>query len=422
MTVFWLLTALLIGVGVLFVAIPLLRGSAPRSRASLRELNLLIRRGQLREMEAERDAGLLSAEQYERAREELERSVLEEASLPDAARPAVPAPRAQSQKVAIVLAVLIPLLTVGVYFKVGSRAALVPGATTAASPHDPGQVGPEQIAAMVQGLADRLKEDPEDPEGWMMLGRSYAVLERFQESAEAYARARALLGDQPDVLSNYADALAMANGGKFTPESVALIERALQKDPSHSKSLWLMGTVYYEQGKLTQALELWERLASLMPPDARERPIIEANLAEVRNAIREAGGKVSTSSASTRQAAPAAHATVITGTVELAPALKGKLNPNAVLFIFARAPQGGPRMPLAIQRLAASDLPVTFTLDESMAMSPQMSLAAFEQVTVGARLSASGTAMAQSGDLQGFVDGVAVGSQGIKVVISEIVP
>ncbi|MDH5527303.1 MAG: c-type cytochrome biogenesis protein CcmI [Nitrospirota bacterium] len=423
MTLFWLLSALMTIGAVLFVVVPLVRTPREEAKASMRELNLLIRRDQLKELEAEHAGGMMGDDQFTRARDELERSVLEESARPEEA----PAPKAAAgagvgpnpRVVAGVLSVAVVAIALGMYLKVGSVDALSPQAQMAAAPDDGHSITEEQLAGMVQSLADRLEANPDDPEGWGMLGRSYAVLQQFDKAAEAYARLRALVGDHPDVLSNYADALAMANGGNFTPESIALVERALEMDPGHNKSLWLLGTVYYERGEYSNALNLWSRLDSLIPAEAPEKPIIQANLAELRDIIRKEGGTVPEPEPAP---APAAGGIArITGTVTLDPALKDKVDPDAILFVFARAPQG-PRMPLAIERFKATDLPVTFSLDETMSMMPQMSIASFPQVIIGARLSSSGQAMAASGDLQGFTGPVAVGSEGVSVVISEQVP
>ena len=107
--------------------------------------------------------------------------------------------------------------------------------------------------------------------------------------------------------------------------------------------------------------------------------------------------------------------------ITLAPALAAKVSPDDVVFVFARALDGGPKAPLAIQRLQVKNLPLDITLDDSMAMSPAMSLSTQKQVVVGARISKSGSAMAQPGDLQGLSPTVDVGAKGVKVEIAEVV-
>jgi cytochrome c-type biogenesis protein CcmH len=423
MTTFWIVAGLLVAVAVLFVVLPLARRAPARDEATADRLNLSIRKDQLAELEADLASGALSPEQYEQGRLEVERGLLEETGAP-----AKPVTTRGSRRAAVAMGLLVPVLVVGLYVKLGRLEALAPLPDTppTEAAHD---ITAGQLAAMVQRLADRLKENPDDPDGWMMLGRSYSVLKRFPDAAMAYQKAYELVGDNPDVLTNYADALAMANGGEFTPRSVSLIERALKADPGHHKALWLMGTIAYEAKDYPKALETWQRLASLLPPGSDTARAMEANIAEVKDLMaREGGTPVSApaappagaqASAATPEAAPAAPR--VAGTVTLDPALADRVKPDATLFIFARAAKG-PRMPLAILRKHAGDLPVTFSLDASMSMMPGMSLADFPQVVVGARISASGGAIAQSGDLQGLTGPVAVGSEGLKVVIAEVVP
>lgn len=419
MTVFWIVAAMLIFAAVLFVSLPLMRPPRAGDRIARATLNLGIRRDQLRELEADLKGGVISREQFDEGRLELERALLAETGEGDSAESLGKAGAASTaplsaRKVALVVALLVPVLSVSLYFKLG-RPDLLSGTPQPVAEQGGHDITVAQLTSMVQSLADRLEQQPDDPEGWVMLGRSYAVLRQFDKSAVAYGRAYNLIGDSPDLLADYADALAMANDGRFDERSLALIDRALKADPGHPKSLWLAGTVAYEKKDYPRALELWERLAMVVPPDSDGAKAVAANIAEVRSLMGEAAPPPD-------QAAPvAAGAAHVSGTVELDAALKDRLDPAATLFIYAKAVQGPP-MPLAILRLSASDLPASFNLDEKMAMMPQMSLARFGQVMVGARVSASGNAMAQSGDLQGTIGPVDVGSEGLKVVIDEVVP
>jgi cytochrome c-type biogenesis protein CcmH len=417
-TGFWIAAGLLVFVAVLFVALPLVRRAPERDEATADKLNLSIRKDQLAELERDLEAGVLSPEQFEQGRLEVERRLLEEAD-----RPAAP-PRSTrgSRVMAVVVAVALPVVALSLYQRLGRIDALgpIPPATQEAA-HE---IGAEQLAAMVQRLADRLKDTPEDAEGWMMLGRSYAVLHRYEDAVRAYARARDLLGDNPDVLTSYADALAMASGGTFTPEAKRLIDRALEVDPGHQKALWLAGTIAFETGDYPKALDDWQRLATLLPPGSEMARTMAANIAEVKSLMGEApaaGGMEVARADQAPEAAPVAAEARVDGVVELAPALAGRIPPGATLFVFARAPQG-PRMPLAILRRPVGKLPMTFTLDRSMGMMPGMTLADFDPVLVGARISASGNAMPASGDLQGLTGPVAVGSTGVTVTIDEVVP
>jgi cytochrome c-type biogenesis protein CcmH len=429
MTLFWFLAGFMVFLAVLFVALPLVRRAPERDAATADQLNVTIRKDQLAELEADVAAGTLGPEQLEEGRLELEHRLLAEA------REEAPQVRVTrgSRWTAVALGVALPAAAVALYLHLGRIDAMAPipeAAQVQDAAHD---ITPAQLGSMVQRLADRLRKQPDDAEGWMMLGRSYAVMQRYPDAVQAYQKAYDLVGDNPDVLTGLADAIAMASGGAFTEDSKRLIERAVQVDPSNRKALWLAGTVAYEAQDYPKALDLWERLATLLPPGSDVAATIQANIAEVKDLMAGKGGAPSgpmfaaadtppTDGAATPPPADGAPgASTVAGTVSLSPSLAAKVDPDATLFIFARAPQG-PRMPLAILRRKAGDLPTDFTLDKDMAMMPAMSLAAFPQVMIGARVSRTGNAMPQSGDLQGMTGPVAVGSTGVSVVIDEVVP
>jgi len=427
MTTFWIIGGALVLAGMLFVALPLLRRAPERDEATADRLNLSIRKDQLAELERDLESGVLSPEQFEQGRLEIERGLLAEARAE--AVPAPPRVTRGSRWAALVAGLLVPLVAVSLYAKLGTRDAMAP--LPEGGPELAHEITAGQLGAMVQRLADRLKDNPQDPDGWAMLGRSYAVLHRYQDAAMAYSRAYDLLGDNPDILADYGEAISMANQGEFTPQSKRLIERAVQIDPTHRKALWLAGTIAFEEEDYPKALSMWQQLLPLFPAGSEMAQTMQANIAEVQDILARQKGGVETAQAGSAPAsggpAPAASGAAqaaparVNGTVELDPSLKAKVPPGAILFIFARAAQG-PRMPLAIIRRPVGDFPVTFSLDRSMSVMPGMSLADFPQVMVGARISASGQAMPSSGDLQGLTGPVAVGSSGVKVVIAEVVP
>jgi cytochrome c-type biogenesis protein CcmH len=281
---------------------------------------------------------------------------------------------------------------------------------------------------MVGQLEARLQSNPDDGEGWMMLGRSYYFLKRYPDAAKAYARAAALGGDQdPGLLADYADTVAMANGRSMKGQPYELVKKALGIEPFHEKSLWLAGTAAYQEEDYPAALDYWERLKQVFPPGSQNFEQMQQNIAEIHQLMAQRGMKVPAASApvQTATAKPAAAggaAAKITGSVKLVPALAANAAPTDTVFVFARAAQG-PRMPLAIVRKQVKDLPFSFTLDDSMAMNPAMKLSSFPQVVVGARISKSGNAMPQSGDLQGQSEVVAVSAgQQVDVVINSVTP
>ncbi|HEY6280923.1 MAG TPA: c-type cytochrome biogenesis protein CcmI [Burkholderiales bacterium] len=399
MIAFWIVAGLFVVVAVLLVVPPLLR-SRGDDRVSRSAANIAIHRDQLRELEADLRACTLSAELYEQARREIEAQLLEDLSRPDAAA----VQRQKWRGTAIALALAIPVCAVGLYFIVGTPQALAPANTDTTS-HG---LNAQQIKAMVGRLAEHLKANPDDGQGWVMLGRSYGVLGRFDEAASAYANAVERLPNNADVLADYADILAMTQGGRLQGKPETIIERALKVDPNNPKALALAGTVAFEKKDYAGAVRYWERMLPQVQPESEEARSIQASIDEAR-ALGGQGSAPPVSSA-------AAAASGVSGVVKLAPALADKVAPTDTVFIFARAAEG-PRMPLAIVRKQARELPATFKLDDSMAMAPNMRMSNFPQLVVGARISKSSNAALQPGDLQGMSGTVTNGTAGITVII-----
>jgi cytochrome c-type biogenesis protein CcmH len=260
---------------------------------------------------------------------------------------------------------------------------------------------------LVTRLAVRLKDNPEDAEGWMMLGRSYAVLGHFGESAEAYAKAAARMPRDAQLLADYADALAMAQGRRLQGEPEKLIARALAIDPLNVKALLLAGTAAFNRNDYSGAVRHWERILDAVPGESEMTQTVRTSIAEARalGAGRQAAGPGSKTDRGQ-----------VRGVVKVAPELAAKVGPGDTVFIFARAEQGS-RMPLAILRKQGRDLPAEFTLDDSMAMSPAAKLSNHPRVVIGARVSRTADASPQPGDLQGLSAPVKVGAKGVNVTI-----
>ncbi|MFQ5700081.1 MAG: c-type cytochrome biogenesis protein CcmI [Myxococcota bacterium] len=427
MSTFWIVATLLPGIAVLFVLIPLLRSGASPPGEREAGLDRTLRRDRLRELEADVASGTLDPEALEEARIELERRLLQEAE--HAPPPQVA--RASRGRTALALGVAVPLFATLLYASLGRPDAVLPAVERPGGAAHP--LDPKDLRAMVQTLADRLQASPDDGTGWIMLGRSYTVLGEHSKAAAAYARAETIVGEEPDVLSAHADSLAMSQGGRFDATARSLVDRALRADPSHPRSLWLAGTIAFEDGDYRKALGLWQRLAALAPAGSTLATAMAANIDEARRLLGEsssAGARAAASApaprtpgaqASEKPAPSAAQPAMIEGRVRIDSALAERLDPQATVFIFARALEG-PRMPLAILRRKASELPLSFHLDSTQAMMPQASLARFERVRVGARISRSGNAMPQSGDLEGASGPVAVGSRDVEIVIDRVVP
>jgi cytochrome c-type biogenesis protein CcmH len=405
MTVFWLIAAALLVVVLVVLVRPLAKSTAPIADDTAAS-NLRILRAQLAELDAERDAGALDETQYASARSELEHRVLEESAVA-----AVPARAASGRTTAVALALALPLVAIALYWHLGNRDGLDPTlAVAAADPHAASSMDMEQA---VQRLAERMQAEPDNVEGWALLGRSYAQMQRFEQARDAYAHAVQRKGDDAQLLADYADALAMTQGRKLDGEPEKLVLRALQIDPDHVKALALAGTAAMARRDYAGAVKYWERARALVPPDNPLAQGLSSGIAEARAAGGLGGGGAggaAAPAAGPRAPAPAASAaaaaakgTGLSVTVSLAPALASKVQPGDTLFVYAR-PAEGARMPLAIQRLPAASIgqqPVTVKLDDSLAMSPQTTLSSAPSVVVVARVSRQGGASAASGDLEG---------------------
>ncbi len=404
---FGLLAALFIAGALAFVLPPLLRRSHGGSQVSRGAVNVNVYRDQLRELENDLAAGTLSQDRYDEARHEIERQLLEDTGDEEAVPASAPR---RGRLTAAIVGAAVPLVAIGLYFGVGNPQAI----QTASAPHGaPHGVKEEQVLAMVEQLAARMRANPDDPEGWRILARSYAVLGRFKESAEAYAKAAARIPNDAQLLADYADALAMAQGRTLEGEPEKLIARALAIDPANTKALALAGTAAFNRKDYARAIEYWQRMLAVLPPDSETVQAVRSNIAEARSL---AGGALAAASPAAPAPAPTAAGGRVSGVVKLAPELAGKIAPTDTVFVFARAAQG-PRMPLAILRRQARDLPLEFTLDDSMAMTPAMKLSSFPQVVIGARVSKSANATPQPGDLQGLSAPIQVGANGVSVVI-----
>jgi cytochrome c-type biogenesis protein CcmH len=411
MTMFWIAALVLVIAALLFLLPPLMRRRPAAGGIDNASSNLAILRDQRTELDKEMAAGNLSPEQHDIARKELERRVLEEV---DAAGSNTVTRRAVTS--AALLAVGVPLFAVALYLHLGNSRGLAPQAAATAA--DSGQsVSNKDIEAMVEGLAKKLQSQPDSGEGWAMLARSYGTLQRYDEAARAYARAVELLPKDAGLLADYADALAMAQGRNPEGEPWLLIQKALKIDPNNVKALALAGSVAFERRDYAAAQDYWQKAVQAAPPDSEFARFLREGIIQAKA---QAGSRVATEEKPAPIAA-GSRADSLSGRVVLSPALATKVAPGDRVFVYARAAEG-PRMPLAILMKSAGELPISFTLDDSLAMAPELKLSKFDRVVVTARVTKSGDAAARSGDLQGQVGPIRVGSQDVEIVIDKIAP
>jgi cytochrome c-type biogenesis protein CcmH len=414
MTLFWIWCAVLLVVALAFVVWPLWRKSAKSNEVLRDAANLEILRDQSVELDADLKNSLLSQEAYEQGRHELQVRLIEEVKTTDAP---VIVPRSPARVLAVVLIVLIPLCSVLLYLKIGNSQAMLPQAQHAATE----DFGVLRSEAALQELEAKLAKTPENPDGWLVLARSYSELQRFPDAVRAYEKLVQLVPNESQLWTSYADVLAMSHNQSLLGEPTKLLVKALALDPNNNTALALAGSAAMERGDYVAAITHWQKLISLLPPDYPDIQMIQGGLKQAREylAMQKGGREKLAAMPSVPEKAAAAGAP-ITGKVSLSKSLAGNVSPDDVVFILARAAEG-PKMPLAVIRKQVKDLPMEFTLDDSMAMQPQLKLSGFDKVIVVARVSKSGTPISQPGDLEGLSAQVKPGTRGLAVEIDRVV-
>jgi cytochrome c-type biogenesis protein CcmH len=422
MLIFWTVATLLVAMTLCALLWPLLRAGPGPAAPGADSAAIAVYRDQKQAYDAECADGVITPDERDAAVAELAHRLGDELGLPPATKAGGPGSR-RAWAVAIALLLLIPSAAFLLYARLGN-----PAASAVAAANEEGNAHPlseSQITAMVDSLAQRLQTHPDDAEGWVLLARSYAALRRFPEAASAYARADALIPDNADLLADYADALAMAQGKRLAGKPTELLRRALTLDPQHRKALALAATAALEARDLDGAAAYWRQLQAQFPPGSEDARQIAAIVAEIESARQ--GPAATPGKAAPRPAQAAAAATAppagatIAGRVDIAPALAGRVALSDTVFIFARAVDG-PRMPLAVLRVPARELPRQFRLDDSMGMAPGVKLSTAGAVIVEARISKSGNALPQPGDLSGRSAPVKPGASDVQVLIDQVVP
>ncbi len=419
MIVFWLIVVVMVAVAIALI-LPALSGRTRVSGVARKQLNVSLHKQRLVELEAELRDGVLSQDQFEAARAELQRELLRDAGGDDEA---LTAPASRHILWPAVAAAAVPALAIGLYVWLGeiayvnrSPATLTQSSQQSAEMHS--------IEQMVTKLSARLQREPGDVDGWVLLARSYVVLQRYEEAARAYARAYQLRGDDPQLLADYAEVVAMANGNRLDGQPTTLAMRALALQPNNPKALWIAGVAALQRGEREVGLAYLQRLQMQLPADSEAVRVVENFLAQVGGVPPASGTAKPTEP--TAPTAPPRTAAAVNGRLEvnvtLDPALAARAAPEDTVFIFAQAAQG-PAMPLAIVRSRVQALPTTVTLDDSMAMTPAMKLSQFKEVAVGARISKSGDATPQSGDLEGRSGVIKLDTtKTINVTIDRVLP
>ncbi len=422
-TLFWVAAVVCVVIALVFVLPALMRARAGAGKAARRDVNIAVYRDQMKEMETDRANGMLSEEQYQTAKLELEARLADDAlSLDDAPEPA----RLTNRKLGYTLGAVLPAAAFGLYFWLGNPESLIAIAdarSAAAHPDTASVQGEHDFMKMIQKVEEKTRVNPEDGEAWGMLAKTYGAMERWPEAMQAYEKAIKLLPKDASVLSGYAEALAIANNRVLTGKPMELVEKALEIDPEDMKGLELAGIQAFQEKNFAQASFYFKRLHPLLPP---ESPYAQDILAAQKEAERLAQtgmtglDNLANPPPAEDKSASAAPGATIKGRIDIAPALKSRLAATDVLFLFARPGQSGP--PVAAIRAKASQLPLEFELNDSMAMNPGNTLSQHKQVVLVARVSKSGNPMAQTGDFEGTVSNVQVGATGVNILIDQSRP
>ncbi len=425
MTIFWILAAGFTGIAVLFAVVPLL--SKPKDSAGLDQdqLNLRIFQQQLRELDEDLAAGNLDRTQYKAARRDLERELLYDLDHPEEARAAS---RGIAPVLALSLALALPAFAFGLYSYLGDPQIIPRLATATQDVPDHSGAGITgrplpSLEELVQRLAERMEQHPDNLEGWLMLGRSYFALNQPKKALAALERAYALDAHHPAVLLAYAQALAANAGGDFSGRPETLLDQVLAREPNNQTARWLKGVAAYQAGDFPEAVKRWETLRAELQANHQDTGELETMIAAAR---RKAGLSPESETRADPVSKPSASGTddrvQLEVRVSLDEALWKQADVNDRLFIYAKA-ASGPPMPLAVKQLKVGDLPATVVLDDSLALMPALRLSQFSQVILGARIAKSGQATPQPGDLEGEVGPLAVPrSEPVELVIDRVRP
>ena len=409
-----------------FILPALLKPTQAAATDAIAEKRAIFRQ-QFEEIEQDRNNGVLDSNQYDSAKSELERRMLDEID----ASSALSLNNKPDRLLAVTLLILLPLVSVVIYNKIGSPESVT--ISTDTSKQMP-EVGTSQASAehnakagdiepLLNALKSKLEKNPGDGSGWALLARSYVELRRHAEAVPAYEKAVKMIPDDPQLLADYADALAVVNGHNLIGKPEDLANQALKLDPHHTKSLLLAATAAFDRKDYNLAIKHWEQLQKDLPADSDLLPEVKASLNEVYTL---AGVKPPVLSENFK-AQPlvndkkALAKDGISGTITLSQALVSKLDPSATVFVFARAAQGPP-MPLAITRITAKELPYNYHLDDSSALMPSNKLSQANEVVVVARISKTGDAKAQRGDWQGNSTPIKPSGNEVNIEINQILP
>ena len=393
----FLIPALLLLILVLVLLLRPLFFPAKDSATSRRQMNAAIYREELDKLGAERLAGTIDADSYEQAHAEMRQRLFQDTDEADDL-----AVMGSPKKTIVGICLFVVLLSAGFYFYLGDAARIAE--KSAEKP-----MTQESVEKMVSEFAAKMEKEPDNLKGWAMLARSYRILGRNAEAANAYARAGSFVDTDPQLLADYADVLAANANGNFAGKPQQLINKALTLDPNNLLALWLSGTAAFNAQNYKVAVQSWEKLAKQLPPETDEARAIAGSIAEARSK----GGLPPTS-------APVISNHGVSGQIGISSDLQSKVKAGDILMVMARKP--GERMPVAVLKTAVTGFPMNFVLNDALAMSSDALISKLPEVSVEVRISKTGMAMPESGDLISTPQTIKVGRTNARLMIDQVRP
>ena len=360
---------------------------------SRRQMNAAIYREELDKLELERASGSINGVDYEIAHAEMRQRLFQDTNEEDDR-----SVMGSSKMTVIGLCLFVTVLSAGFYFSLGD-------ATRIAEKNTQQPMTQDGVEKMVAQFAAKMEQDPTNLQGWVMLARSYRILGRNAEAAKAYERAGNFIDSDPQLLADYADVLASNANGSFAGKPLKLINQALKLDPNNLMALWLSGTASYAAGNYKAAVQTWEKLAQQLPPGTEDARSIEASIADAR----AKGGLSSQASVNTKG---------ISGKIEIAADIKSKVKSGDIVMVIARKP--GERMPVAVLKTSVSEFPMSFSLTDALALNPSAPLSQLSEASIEVRISKTGMAKPEVGDLISAPQTVKVGANNIRLVIDQV--
>lgn len=378
MTQFWIYAVLLLVVALLLLLWPVLRGRKDQTEEDRTALNIALYEEHIAELEAQHANGALSAEQLAEGRLEASRELLDDT---DVGRPKQSVNLGNA--LPLIAALLVPIAGLGLYFHWGASDKVALTLSLAEQP--------KTAAEMIQRLEDTVRLQPESVDAWYFLGRTYMAEQRPQEAAHAYEKTIELVGRQPDLLGQLAQALYFANNNQWSAELQALVDEALRLDPNETTSLGLVGIAAFEGQRFQDAIDAWTRLAKGLDPQDPSYAAIQTGIERARAALANSPQAAASNATSPLDAA-ADNDYQLEVEVALADALLEHVAATDTVYVFARA-ENGPPMPIAAKRLTVADLPVRITLTDADSLLPDLKLSSMARVKLQASVSNTDNAM-----------------------------